>query len=199
MRARWPRWFVAVSVLAGLAALGVGAVVGTMRPDLPPPELADRDQLVGWLVTRDLAAEPIETRRALVRRLEEEFRGGIPWDDTARNLTDVQRRRVWDNLPMLLEPWLLDKVDAYWAGTGPERLAVLDGVLASIKSWQGASVLRPEPTQPNDGEDRGFMAVLQDQVASLEDKADPSRRQRIEQFVAAVRARWFWRTLAGDS
>ena len=92
MRSRRVVLVAVIMLLTGvLAAGGVGAW-RLLCPPLPRPELADREQLIVWLVTRDLNEEPAPTRRALARRLEEEFRGHVDWEATGRKLSPAQRR-----------------------------------------------------------------------------------------------------------
>ena len=88
----------ALVVLAAAAVAGVALV--NARP--VDPAKVDRETLLQWIVTRDLAQEPTATRLALVRRLEEECRRGIDWDSLGGQLTDSQRQQLWDNIPLLL-------------------------------------------------------------------------------------------------
>ena len=168
-----------------------------LRPSLPRPEVADRDQLIGWLVTRDLAEEPLQTRQALARRLEEEFRGQVDWEATGRKLSLAQRRRLWENLPALLEPWLLEKVDGYFGRSEQERPAYVDQVLDTIGQWRGVDSLRPETAEEDQagGGSPRLMTMLYRRIDLIAEGADPEGRKRVGRFLTAVQGRWFLRAV----
>jgi len=199
MRRRRRVLILTTMLLGGILAGGSLAALWWLRPSLPPPEKADRDQLIGWLVTRDLAEEPFQTRQALARRLEEEFRGQVDWEATGRELSLAQRRQLWDNLPRLLEPWLLDKVDGYFGRSEQQRPAYVDQVLDTIAQWRGVDSLRPEKVEedPAEAESSGLMAMLYGRVEAIQQGADPEGRKRVGQFLAAVQTRWFLRAVGG--
>jgi len=193
-----------VLFLAGLlttgALVGVGVIArDRLQPWLSPPQAADRGQLVAWLVTRDLSAEPLETRRALARRLEEEFRGDVDWEATGRTLSPAQRRRLWHNLPGLLEPWLSDKVDGYFGLSEQQRPAYIDQIIDTIGQWRGVDVLRPETIAGDQlsEETPGLTAVLHQRIKAMKEQAGPDRRERMSRFLAALQTRWFFRAFEG--
>lgn len=192
------RKLLAVALL-GLVALGgmgaAGAYILVTR--LPAPENADQDQLLRWLVTRDLSQEPVALRLALARRLEEESRRGVNWDATASRLSKAQRRRLWQNLPVLLEPWFLEKVDGYFALADGEQVVYLDRVIDTVRQWRGVDNLQPDnlPDDAPGASPSSLMIVLCQRIEDVRKEAEPDRQQRLGQFVTAVQTRWFVRVL----
>ncbi len=182
---------VAAAVLVGAA--GVAVVWCLYRP-LPDPAVADREDLLRWLVVRDLSAESSETLRVLARRLDEEFRGGFDWDATTEHLDTSQRTRVWDNVVLLLKPWFMDKQQRYFKLAAAERPAYLDQLLETIAVWRGVEALRPAPTETADPSTQqgGLLATLFAQVQQWKRDKDtePKRRDQIQQFLLALQTRW---------
>jgi hypothetical protein len=73
-----------LALLATLLAVGAAAAVPFLRSRLPDPAVANRDELLRWLVTRDLAMETPQTRLVLIQRLGQEFHSGVDWDALKR-------------------------------------------------------------------------------------------------------------------
>ncbi len=164
---------------------------------LPDPAVADRDGLFHWLVARDLGLEPVETRLVLAQRLEEEFRTGIDWEETAAQLDSPQRQRVWDNIVLLLEPWFMDKRDRYFELAGAERSAYLDELLDTFAAWRGVDLLR-DPQAADDGSsttDHGLLGVLVEQMDHWKEGAELPQRERTDRFFLAIQSRWLMRSL----
>ena len=181
-------------LLAALLAAGIGAVVPFLTSGLPDPAVANRDELLRWLVTRDLAKEPPETRLVLVQRLDEEFRSGVDWDALNRQTTEAQRKQLWSNIPLLLGPWLSEKASVYWQLPDKQRLQFIDGVIDSLLAWRGADRLQ---VGHGDGapqsESRGLVSVFLDQVEECKRNAEPQQRDRILQFLGALQVRFLMR------
>jgi hypothetical protein len=177
-------------LLAALIATGIGATVPFLVPRLPSPELANRDELLRWIVARDLAKESPETCLALIRRLEEEYRDGIDWDAVDGKITDAQREQLWKNIPLLFGQWLSDKAAIYARLSNVERPGFMDRILKTLLSWQGADRLQAkqagnDSTQPQ----HNLLSVFFDTVELRKQKADPSEREHISRFVSALQAR----------
>ncbi len=180
-------------------AAAVGGSAALLWPRLPDPAVANREQLLRWLVTRDLGKESPETRAVLARRLEEEFGEGTDWRAAAAGLSDEQRQRAWENILLLLEPWFSEKVDGYYALGAGDRSAYLDRFLDTLTAWKGIEALRPAASSPPAGSANrgGLFSILMDRVAEWEAAADPPRREQIGQFLVALQVRGFWRGLTG--
>ncbi|MBN1909528.1 MAG: hypothetical protein JW818_07315 [Pirellulales bacterium] len=180
-----------IFLLVGMTAAAVAAAVWVYWP-LPDPAEADRDALFQWLVTRDLSQESYQTRRVLARRLDEETQSDIAWDDVGDQISEPYRKQLWANIPLLLQPWLRDKIDAYYATPPADRPAFLDNVLDTVTRWNGLKHLCPE------GDDFNLTAMLLTQIKDMQAKADPTERAQINGFLLAVQARWWFRGLTGQ-
>jgi hypothetical protein len=186
--------------LAAVLAMTGGAgymLVQQIDPALPPPGVANREQLFRWLVTRDLALESAETQRALVGRIETECQGDVAWDEVAGRLNEAQRRQLWDNLVVLMEPWFLDEVNRWARLSGSERWAFIDRFLDRASQWRKAGTcLRGQSSGGSSAEERpNLNAVLFRKIEESKAGADPAQKARIEQFTTAVRLRQAWRKL----
>jgi hypothetical protein len=180
-------------LLVSLSAAGIGAVL-LLRPSLPDPAVADRDELLRWLVTRDLAKESPETRLTLVRRLEGEFRRGVDWEALKRKSTEAQRRRLWNNIPLLFGPWLTDKASIYSRLPSAQRPKFIDDVLDSLLAWRGVDRLQVRKDgNAAQGGMEGLLSVFFAQVEECSRNAEPQQRDHIAQFVAAVQLRFLMR------
>ncbi len=136
-----------ILILVATAALTAGFFY---QPSLPHPRDADREQLVRWLVSRDLRGESNELRLALVQRLEEEFSAEMDWDSMSDRLTQPQQKRLRDNLVLLLRPWFMSKLNGYFSLPASERVAYVDRLLDTISLWSGVDTLQscnPEDLQ----------------------------------------------------
>ena len=164
---------------------------------LPHPEDANPDELMRWLVTQDLSAEAVEIRLAVAKRLEEESQGGVDWEAAARSLSAAQRQRLWENLPVLLEPWLMDKVDGYFGLSRGSGRSTWIGSSTRCGSGAGSTTCVPRTRRRSGTEppSSGLMTVLCRRMEVLGEEAEPARRERLERFVTAVQTRWFVRVL----
>jgi len=165
---------------------------------LPEPELADRDALLRWIVTRDLAKEPPATRQTLARRLEGEFFGsGIDWDAVGAELDRSQREQLWANVLLLMEPWYMDKVDGYFALAAAERPAYVDTIIDRIDDWGGVeSVCRKDGADAPAGATSALLGALLERIEIWQQQADGERRGQIRQFQLALQTRWLYRKLS---
>ena len=166
---------------------------------LPDPADADRDQLLQWLVAGDLSRESRETRKTLACRLEVEFAQGIDFGDSGAELDEARKERLWNNVVLLLGPWFVAKVDGYFQLDPPERPDYVDRLLDTIDVWRGVDAMRPETADgpgPDGADPSGdLMSVLLGQVEQWKETAEPEDRQRTDEFLAALKARWLTRTL----
>jgi len=181
-------------LLAALLAAGVGAAVPFLTSGLPDPTVADRDELLRWLVTRDLAKESPKTRLVLIQRLEQEFRSGVDWDALNRQTTEAQRKQLWSNIPLLLGPWLNEKASVYSQLPDKQRLQFIDGVIDSLLAWRGADRLQVGHSGgAPQSKSRGLVSTFLDQVEECKRNAEPQQRDRISQFLGAIQVRFLMR------
>jgi hypothetical protein len=180
--------------LAALLAAAIGAAVPFLAPGLPDPAVASRDELLRWLVTRDLAQESPSTRLALVERLEQEFRSSMDWDAFDAKMTEAQRKRLWSNIPLLLGPWLSEKASVYAQLPERQRPQFIDGVIDSLLAWRGVDRLQARhSSDASPGRSRSLLAVLLEQVEECKRNAEPQQRDRILQFLGALQVRFLMR------
>ncbi|HYW78916.1 MAG TPA: hypothetical protein VE890_05030 [Thermoguttaceae bacterium] len=217
-----PRKILILLITVALLAVGVAASIAMLYPRLPDPQVADREGLLRWLVTRDLRGEPIDTRRALARRFEEEFckacdtaasdastsdagtsdagtsdaAAAPDWESLAEQLDASQRQQFWENLTVVLEPWFLDKTDGYCEVSETERTAYLDRLIDMIAVMDGIDAIRPNSDESADhAEDGGLYALLLEQTQQWKQKAEPSRQERIDRLLIDMQKRYILRTL----
>jgi hypothetical protein len=177
-----------------LLASGIGAAVPLLVSGLPDPAVANREELLRWLVARDLSQQSPETCLVLVRRLEEEFRDGVDWAALDGQLTEPQREQLWKNIPLLFGPWLSDKAAIYARLSNRERPKFMDEIFKTLVAWQGADRLQTKPTSDApSATPRSLLAVFSDQVEATKRNAEPSERERISQFIWALQIRTLMR------
>jgi hypothetical protein len=157
-------------------------------------ETADRDQLFRWLVTHDLDGQPPEAREKLAIRLDSEISCEVDWEEINQQLKPEHHRRLWDNLPFLLKPWFLDKVEQYHACARSDRREFLDNLIDMMAAFRGLDRLAPREN-PEEAA-RGLKGLLFVKVKEWREEVTPDERARIDEFVAAVQARWFYRKSA---
>ena len=121
---------------------------------------------------------PSANRRVLAQRLEAEFSDGVDWEATQQRLDEPHRQRLWDNIPVLLEPWLADKAAAYGGLPAAEQGALLDACLETLDNWTQVEALRPEGSgitgQPKQVAE-GLDALLLEGVARSKNGATPEQ------------------------
>ena len=182
-------------VLAVALAVGIGVAIPLLPPRLPDPAVANRDQLLRWLVARDLAKESPKTRLVLIQRLEKEFHSGVDWEALKRNTTEAQRKQLWSNIPLLLGPWLNDRASAYSQLPQSERLQFIDEVIDSLTAWSGAEKLQPckEPCAAQKNDSDGMLSAVLSQVEECKRTAEPKQRDHISHFLADLQLRFLLR------
>jgi hypothetical protein len=181
--------------LTALLAAGIGAAVPFLASSgLPDPAVANREELLRWLITRDLAKESAKTRLALVQRLEEEFRRGVDWEALRGKTTEAQRKQLWHNIPLLLGPWLCEKASIFSRLPAAKRMPFLDESIDAILAWQGVDRLRQDSDAPA-GKSPGLLSVLLDQVEKCKRDVEPQQRDRISQFLTALQVRMLTKQL----
>jgi hypothetical protein len=194
MSAKTRRGVLWLLALAALLAAGVGAGRFLFRPGLSDPAVADSDELLRWLVTRDLGQESARTRLVLVQRLEQEFRAGVDWEALNQQMTDAHRKQLWNNIPLLLGPWLSEKASHYSQLPVTQRLKFIDGVIDSLLAWRGADRLQTaQSSEASSSQSRGVVSVFLEQVEECRRNADVRQREHISQFLAALQLRFLMR------
>lgn len=157
---------------------------------LPCPEKADREDVVRWLVLRDLRHETIETRTALLRRVEEEFGADFDPAEVGQQLDARYRDRLWTNILTLLETWYSNRVDGYLLTAPSERTAFLDETIAQIEAWKDLAALRPTVDTDCSTGEAGMLALFGQEIGLWKEKASLQRRREMTEFDTSLRARW---------
>ena len=97
-----------------LVVLGTAVAGGYyMITRLPPPAACSKEQLLRWLVLRDLSTASPRTRSALVDRLQTEILRDPNVVEGASSLTPSQSRQLHKNVKLLQHVWFVDRVDQY--------------------------------------------------------------------------------------
>lgn len=181
--------------LGAVAVLGAGYLLSEMH--LPDPAVADRQDLLKWLVLRDLRTETPEIRRSLVERLQKEMKGDLELSARSGGLDAGRKDRVWSNILVLAETWYSRTVDCYSGAPPSERTACLDRAIDEILQWKDITSIQPGEPSAQDPTDRGASALklFTQRVNIWKENASPQRRREIEDFDTALRARWLLRIL----
>ncbi len=178
----------------GFILAAVAGSVWVYSSQLSSPEDADREELLQWLVTRDLSEESAHTRAVLALRLDSEF-VNVDWGDINGRMSSEYRRQLWENLPLLLEPWFLDKLAAYNDREESQRPAYIDAIIDRMVDLSGIDSLR----EPGDnGDSPGLMQIFLKRVEVIKEQAQGEKRQRISQFIGCIQTRWLLRALSRE-
>jgi hypothetical protein len=208
---RHPHAFVRGTILLAIILLAVFALAAAWwyqcrRPD---PMTLDQEGLFRWLVTSDLSEVPRQTRWLVAKRLENERFDDVDWEAISRQLTAAHRARLWANVPLILEPWFLDKVRRYHECEAADRMALLDRMIDTLSVWKGLDKLSPKSgpsdqrsasmktSTPGNRRPASMKRLLLDEVAVWRSRAKPEQQGRIDELVAAVEIRWLFRQLTG--
>lgn len=185
------------AVLLFLTA-AVGGAIPLLSRGLPDPEKANREELLRWMVTRDLAKEPPVTQLALARRLESEFAAGVDWAAFKNKINDSQRRQLLNNITCVLRPWILEKAETYGRLAAEGRDAFLDQLLDTLDVWKGVEKLMPKQAQNGQGAAKptDMNDLMMQEMAKLQKDSSPEQQKQIGQLCVAVQLRKVMRTFA---
>ena len=178
--------FLAICLILGIIA-GSAWVYSSQ---LPAPEHANRDELLRWLVTRDLGQESAHTRAVLARRLDSEF-VDVDWEKLGEQMSVEHRQRLWENMPCLLEPWFMGKLDGYGQCDEARRQAYVDAIIDRMSELSGMNCLRETSESQSSPK---LAELLMENVEQWKKQAPPEKKQRMGEFLAAIQTRWLIRT-----
>jgi hypothetical protein len=183
-----------------MLSVAAGAGFWMVYPPLPDPTVATRHDLFRWLVLRDLSKESMETRLKILGRLDTEFEKIGDMDAKIESLEGKRRQMLWYNVTVLLEPWLLSKVEQYSQLPASQKIDYIDRFLDRAELWNkvGAACLK-NGAAPGQSSDRSVSKLVLDQIQQCSNRALPEQRQQMEAFISAVQARWLWRHLPSFS
>lgn len=190
------RWVTHILVISAVVLVAVGAV-WYQQTRLPHPSEADSEQLLRWMVLRDLREEPAELRCVLACRLEEEFGGkAVDWDGVSERLSNSSRGRASENFLTLLRPWLSHKLAEYEGLAPKDRLGHLDRVLdirATLE--QGAAKMDAAPAE----DERRLVERAQEEIERWRDEASTAERGSITQYLVSLETRRLTRPVSVQS
>ncbi len=199
---RRPYGLLIVVAMIVMLSVAVGAGLMVVYPRLPDPSVATRQDLLRWLVLRDLSKESAEIRQKILSRLDTEFETFDDLDTTIESLEPSHRQMLWHNITVLSEPWLLGKVEQYSQLPVSQRTDYLDHFLDRAELWNkvGAACLKNNADGANGAEaaakgGSSASQLLMEQMKQCSAHAAPDKRHQIGAFMAAVEARWLWRQL----
>ena len=93
------RGILALLALLVFVAAALGGAIPFFYPCLPDPAKANRQELLQWLIAKDIAKETPATQLALAGRLEIEFGSGVDWAAFQGKLDAPQRKLLLQNIP----------------------------------------------------------------------------------------------------
>jgi hypothetical protein len=132
---RTHRGILAIVLLTVLALSGLSAAGYFWLLRLPHPSEATRDQLLHWLVLREVANEPPEVQQALVDRLQEELLGGLEPGADAAALSSAYREQLQRNISTLKRVWFETRTQQYAACPAGEKFAFVERQIAVVAAW----------------------------------------------------------------
>jgi hypothetical protein len=163
--------------------------------DLSDPACANRRQLFYWLAYKDLSKQSRQTRLILANRLEQECYKGLDWHSVSVSLDESQQNRVWDNIPLMLRPWLAEKARSYARLTAEKRPDYVDRLIDVITAWRGIEKLLPSQMKLSPGEKTspGLSNLLCSEIDRIVEESDPPEREQIGELWQALKVRWLLR------
>jgi hypothetical protein len=194
MRGRYGLLF---AVVAGaMLSMAGGAGFFMNFAPLPDPSVATRQQVFRWLVLRDLGKESVQIRQKILDRVDSEFENPVDLDSTIAELDGTRRQMLWHNVNVLLEPWLLGRVQQYSQLPAGKKVEYIDAFLDRVALWDkvGSACLKNSAGAGQEG-NSSASTLMMEQVRQCSNHCDPEQRRQIGVFLAAVQSRWLWRQL----
>jgi len=186
---------IGVAVVAMLSA-AAGAGLLLVFPPLPDPSVATRQQLFHWLVLRDLSQESAETRQKIFLRLDAEFEKAGDMDSVIGNLEESRRQMLWHNVTLLMDPWLMGKVQQYSQLPASQRVDYIDHFLDRAELWnQVAAACLTKDSGPGSNGSTSASKLIMEKIQQCSNRAGPEQCPQIAAFMAAAQVRWLWRQL----
>jgi hypothetical protein len=188
-------------ISVALMGIAIGAGSFLIHYDLPDPACANRQELFCWLALKDLNEQSRETRLILANRLEEECIKGLDWKAIGVKLDEAQQNRIWNNIPLLLRPWFVDKAKYYGKLTSEKRLIYVDRLIDILTAWRGIESLLPSRTKASEGEkdSAGLSNFLLNEIERTQRESDAPDREQIGELWNALKIRWLVRSLSSPT
>jgi hypothetical protein len=192
------RGILALLALLVLVGVALGGAIPFIYRDLPEPAKANRQDLLRWLITKDIAKETPAIQLTLASRLEAEFGSGVDWTAFQGKLNDSQRKQLIENIPSVLRPWMLEKAEVYERLSTDGRRAFLDRMLDTLDVWKGIEKLIPESAANAQNETKSpkLATILMQEMEILQREIPDSQKKQVGELWTAIQMRWFLRSLA---
>jgi len=173
----------------------IGALIFFTQYGLPDPACANRQQLFYWLAYKDLSKQSWQTRLILANRLEQECSKDLDWQSVSVSLDETQQNRVWDNIPLLLRPWLVEKARSYARLTVEKRSDYVDRLIDIITAWRGIEKLLPSQIKLSPGAKKspGLSNLLCSEIDRIVEESELPERKQIGELWQALKVRWLLR------
>lgn len=126
------RGILAILALFSLVVGGAGGSWYFVFVHLPHPRQASPQQLLRWMVQRDLAAERYDVQLALVDQLEQELKNELRVDDVEARLNTEQQQQLRANFQQLKYVWFVSRTKRYFARPPEQRFSFLERQLDVI-------------------------------------------------------------------
>jgi hypothetical protein len=190
-----------VLMIGGISIVVIGLVAYFFNGDLSDPAYANRQQLFCWLIYKDLNDQPRQTRLVLANRLEEECCKGLDWQSVSVSLDELAQDRVWNNIPLILRPWFVEKAKSYCKLPVEKRQDYLDRLIDVIAVWHGIEKLIPARIKSlNDANGSGGISkLLWKEIDQLQEESKTPENEQIGELWNALKVRWFVRSLITPS
>jgi hypothetical protein len=192
------RGILALLAFLVFVAAALGGVISIFNRDLPDPAKANREELLRWLIAKDLAKETPATQLALAKRLEEEFGSGVDWAKYQAKIDEPQRKQLFQNIPCVLRPWILEKAKAYAQLAKDRKAAFLDRLIDTLEVWRGIEKLLPQPvaSAQNPAPSPKLAAMLVQEMDKVQREVPAEQQKQVGKFWADVQMHWFLRSIA---
>lgn len=191
------RGFLALFAFLLVVTAVIGGTIPFFYRDLPEPAKANRQELLRWLITKDLAKEPPERVLALGERLEAEFASGVDWSKYQSKLDEAQRKQLFQNIPYILRPWIVKKAEAYSQIAKDQKSAFLDRLLDTLEVWRGVEKLLPSSTAAGKEPAKSpkLLTILMQEMDKIQKESPDLQQKQVGKFWADVQMQWFLRSI----
>ncbi len=189
-----------------LTAGSVAAATVFILARMPDPESCPRLGLGRWLVTTDLAQQPVDTQQKLLKRVLHELDDGVEISAVQSCLNESQCCVLWQNAEFLCQLWFQQIADVYRVAAADDRNRLLDQLIGRVEGWgviDQIARLREGENATASGENKAVssaskIALLNEfhQRAQPWIESAPSARQPdLREFLSALEGRLFFRQM----
>lgn len=179
------RWKDALTGLAFAGCLAVSALaLGLVaRTQTGSPPVVDRAALLAWLRDNTSPDDPLSRKRALREQFQRETAAGFDWNSELATWSPDERRRGAANYRRLVDAWLSDIINGYFAVTEPDRSEFLHTQLAAAATWPRLDEAGGRTSNARVG--RGVRADLLVAAGERAAQARGRERRKLKQFLQA--------------